>query len=67
MKVEKKNVRQDNACFNFCDKGELTGNGYGLRYPYQEVYQFKRDGNGLLASICAICLQELNSHVNELL
>jgi len=58
--VEKKYVIKDNESCNFCDKGELNETGYGLKYPYQYVYLFKREGSGLQASICDECLKELN-------
>jgi hypothetical protein len=30
-----------------------------LIYPYEEVITFKREGNGIVASICKQCLDEL--------
>lgn len=60
MLVEKKNVRKDNTSCNFCNRGKLNEGGYGLIYPYEYVYTFKREGNGIQADICPDCLKELH-------
>jgi len=59
MDVKKENVRKDTTSCDFCNRGELNNNHNGLVYPYEEVITFKREGSGLLASICRKCLDEL--------
>ncbi len=62
MKIEVENIRKHGGNCNFCNRGELNvgGYGYGLIYPYDIVYTFMRDnGNGLKASICQDCINEL--------
>jgi len=59
MIVEKLNVIKDTSSCNFCSKGQLNINRNGLLYPYENVYQFKREGSGLCASICKDCIEEL--------
>jgi hypothetical protein len=60
MTVEEESVTKDNSSCNFCDKGELSKYHTSLKYPYDIVFTFKRDnGNGLMATICQECLEEL--------
>jgi hypothetical protein len=59
MEVKKENIRKDTTSCNFCNRGELNKYHNGLIYPYEEVITFKREGNGIVASICKQCLDEL--------
>lgn len=59
MLVQRENVRKQSTSCNFCNKGELNEYHNGLRYPYEDVVTFKREGNGLCAAICEECLNEL--------
>lgn len=51
-------IKQTTSC-NFCNKVQLKESSLGLKYPYENVVTFKREGNGLCASICEDCLNEL--------
>jgi len=66
MDVKKENVIKDIVSCNFCNRGELNQNHNGLVYPYEYVITFKRDGNGLVASICRKCLDELIKKADSL-
>jgi hypothetical protein len=66
MEIFEHSVKEEFCSCNFCDRGSVNTSGYGLVYPYEKVYSFKRDGTGLLAFICPDCLKELQSKVNEL-
>lgn len=59
MIVQKLDVRKDTTSCNFCSKGQLNIHRNGLIYPYEAVYQFKREGSGLCAVMCEECLNEL--------
>lgn len=59
MLVQRENVRRQSTSCNFCNKGKLNEYHNGLRYPYEDVVTFKREGNGLCAAICEECLNEL--------
>ena len=64
MEVAK--VNTEYCSCNFCDKGELKKSGIGLIYPYEYVFEFQREGNGLRPSICKDCLDELYNKVNNI-
>ena len=59
MVVQKENVSKQSTSCNFCNKGKLNEQHSGLRYPYENVVTFKREGGGLCAAICEECLKEL--------
>lgn len=66
MKVKKYSVRKDVTSCNFCNKGELSESKMSLVYPYENVVVFGREnGNGLVASICEECLDELHKKGKE--
>lgn len=63
MIVKKLNVKKDNESCSFCDKGVLSSGGMNLLYPYDEIFQFNRDENGIMVNICTDCLLELGEKV----
>jgi hypothetical protein len=66
MDLKKEHVRKDNTSCNFCDRGELNQSGFGLVYPYEYVYTFKRtNANGIKVSMCEDCLNELIELTNN--
>jgi hypothetical protein len=65
MKVEIENMKDFHTSCNFCNKGELSRRGIQLLYPYEFVYTFQREGNGLKATICEECLKELFIKTNQ--
>ena len=64
MKVERLSILNGGSC-NFCSRGEIreVNSRYpnaSLIYPYDKVTVFHNEkGNGLKASICHYCLDEL--------
>ena len=64
--MDVKKVPIKDAKCNFCNRGTLKDNVVGLHYPYDYVYSFSREGNGLLANICEDCLTELKNQTNKL-
>jgi hypothetical protein len=66
MDVKKENVRKDFTSCNFCNRGKLNKNHNGLIYPYEYVITFCREGNGLKATICSKCLDELIAKASSL-
>lgn len=66
MIVRKLNVRKDNESCSFCHRGELTTNGYSIKYPYETVFSIASEKSGIRASICDDCLKELSAKTEEL-
>lgn len=51
-----------NSC-NFCSRGVLTPSGYGLKYPYNKVYEVS--GTGIIVRFCPQCLIQLGALVTD--
>ena len=57
MKITRQNL-EEGTC-NFCKRGTVNKNGWGLVYPYEKVFTFQGDNGGLLVTMCDDCLGEL--------
>jgi len=61
MKVERGDRQRLGSC-NFCHRGRMDHANYHFTYPYDKVTVFYNEkSNGLKASICDDCLDELHA------
>jgi len=48
---------------NFCKRGKLNADWFGLTYPYKDILTISTDGNGLTACMCLECAKKLSDFV----
>lgn len=68
MIVEKEDVNKTGNSCSFCNRGILKDHTHwpSLRYPYDKVYTFTRNGSsGLKAAICEDCVTELYNKIKK--
>ena len=60
MEITKQNIKDAGSC-NFCNKGVLKTDGFGLNYPYSKVYVIK--GKCVAINICFECAKILKKEI----